>query len=179
MAIYIKLDKKPSTIKELITKLFSVKPVYQEVIKSVTSYEVIKSVTSYFDKECTIIQCNSNKLRSVDEVLEITKTYFPEMEDKEILLELLTTTIIFNNELYYLYGSNCSTINKSVVGFYNNFQYINKHAFNNIRVGSIYVFNCKYTWEKVCEVIGLTHEKACSLIKSNYMEVLNGKRNIE
>lgn len=105
MAIYVKFEK-PETLKEFLTLLFS----YSED-------RCLKSVTTYHDKECTTIQCREGKNRSIDDVLEIVNTYYPDVKIEELCQVLFNLKIKHNNTEYTLYGLKCCTINRSVLLF--------------------------------------------------------------
>jgi len=83
MKIYLKLDKKPKTVRELLKILFS----------SYFSTQQTHNVATYFDEQCTKTQCTSNRLRSFDDIFDIVHTYFPTVSDKTIFKYLLTLDV--------------------------------------------------------------------------------------
>lgn len=72
--IYLKLDNKPTTFSELLLELYGER-----------SYS---KCYTYKDEECTVIQCSAGSYRSVDEIFEIARTYFPEITFQEVQDEL-------------------------------------------------------------------------------------------
>lgn len=83
--IYIKNYKrtKNETISSLIRTLFDCKDKEIKIISS-----IVNSIKTYHDKECTIIQCDSLRRRSFEDIVELCKTYFKNVTDKKIAVEL-------------------------------------------------------------------------------------------
>ncbi len=99
--IYIKTEKEPENFKELLLMFFSLE---------LTS-DRISTVTSYFDKECTKEQCQENKMRSFDDILELAQTYFPEITPKEVFHELITLDMkSTNGRKYFPHLGCCGTM---------------------------------------------------------------------
>lgn len=105
MAIYVKF-KKPETLPEFLILLFSH-----------PGYNYLRNVTTYHDEECTKIQCKAGKNRSIDDVLEIVNTYYPDVKIEELCKVLFNLKIERDNTKYTLYGLKCGTINRSVLLF--------------------------------------------------------------
>lgn len=105
MAIYVKF-KRQRTLKEFLTLLFSY-----------PSSNYLRNVTTYHDEECTKIQCEAGRNRSIDDVLEIVNTYYPDVQIEELCQVLFNLKIEHNNTEYTLHGLRCSTINRSVLLF--------------------------------------------------------------
>lgn len=104
--IYLKLEKQPETIAELLFKLFSY------------DYDgYLKSVETFSDEQCKIKECNENKFRSIDDVLIIVNTYFPQTSIKEVMQNLLSIVIRYNNELFTICTLHCTDINKPTIYF--------------------------------------------------------------
>lgn len=105
--IYLKLKQEPKTIEELLTELFSHK----------SNSGDIKSVETYKDKEYTIIDCDEDKYRSVDDLVEIVQTYFPDATPKEIFRTLIELKIYYDDDTYRLCMLNCDKINRPTMSF--------------------------------------------------------------
>lgn len=139
--IYLKLTKKPRTIKEVITNLLS--------------YEVylsLKSCITYHDEEFNKVECFENKYRSIDDIVTIVQTYFPKATEKQIISALFNTVIIKNNIEYYMKVFACNDIKKPTVcfkvktrrsNFYNDD--LNYFTFGNSKFDSI---------KQVCAIAG-------------------------
>lgn len=154
MAIYLKLDKPPESIEELLRSLFN----------KFDGEQWIRGVATYLEPECINIQCYSNKLRSIDEVCELVKTYFPNATNKEILFCIVTMTFVKNNKVHYLHANNCCTIYKSVIGYYNNHDYIQSNYISNMKKTTGFTGNCEINWIDAYKIMELNHEQVCKLI---------------
>ncbi len=82
MKIHVKFEK-PETPREFLKQFFS----YPRGSSQMTN------VATYKDKNCTVLQCEQDKWRSFDDVLRCVKTYFPEVDEKELVTILLTLDI--------------------------------------------------------------------------------------
>ena len=105
MAIYVKF-KRQRTLKEFLTLLFSY-----------PSDGYLRNVTTYHDEECTKIQCEAGKNRSIDDILEIVNTYYPSITIKRLCQVLFNLKIKHDHIEYSLHGLRCGTINRSVLLF--------------------------------------------------------------
>jgi hypothetical protein len=74
--------------------------------------------STYFDKECTQIECEASKRRSFQALVEIAKTYFP-----DITLDEICDAIKAKGLLYYT----CHTIKKIV------FHYAGTYEFYDVK----------------------------------------------
>ncbi|MFA9239460.1 MAG: hypothetical protein ACEQSQ_06165 [Candidatus Paceibacteria bacterium] len=92
--IYLKLKNKPKSVKELIKIGFT---------KNSGLF-----VVTYADPECTIQECRAAN-RSFEDLLEISKTYFPRTTEKK-----LAKTLFKLNKEINLTASYCCTIDKIV-----------------------------------------------------------------
>ena len=104
--IYLKLDKKPRTIKELLTALFSF-PQW--------GGQTLKSTRTYRNETCSEVECMENKYRSVDNVIEIIQTYFPKTTEKQAIKKLINLTVNYNGRNYFVKFYNCNDIWKPTV----------------------------------------------------------------
>lgn len=109
--IYLKefKDKQPESIQELLLALFN----YHG------SYGLIKSVTTYYNPECTQLQCDSDKYRSIDETFDIVNTYFPNTDIKTLMHELAILPVVESDgSKLYLLLANCSNIQRLRLCYY-------------------------------------------------------------
>jgi len=138
--IYIKLKKKPESIKELLTLFFSSELMDDRRL----------NVESYSNEECTDIQCDRNKLRSFDDILELVQTYFPSAEPKEVIHDLITLDLKTETgrELYPHLGD-CSTINRIRFLYYKEYHYV---EFCNIEKR-----NSKYSWKELLSLLEINN----------------------
>lgn len=136
--IYLKLKKQPTTIAELMTALFSFSTV-----------GILKSVATYIDKECTRLDCNEDKYRSVDDLVEIVQTYFPNSTEEEILKQLLELKIHRGRVCYRLNMINCYNIVKPTICF------IESRTINTSDSRGVNLHNSKYkNWATVYRKAG-------------------------
>jgi len=135
--IYLKLNKRPKNVAELIDKLWS------------EPYD--KSVETYHNKECTIKQCASYKNRSFDDFYYLCKTYFPNVTPKKVFHEL----IISNRNNKIIACSHCETIRKTTIFFYDYKQLV--YAWVNIYIYNIKMnkYNSKYSWEELYHLLNI------------------------
>lgn len=134
MNIYLKLEKPPDTIKELIEELFNFAP-------GTTSFY---SVDTFNDKECTDKQCGAGRYRSVDDLVDIFHTYFPDKDKQELFTQLFNLVIERNEIKYTPYLADCFEINKPTICFFHN---ISMHSCGRIMSNSDY--NWKDIWESL------------------------------
>lgn len=131
--LYVKFDK-PRTVREFI-KLF---------------FEKIHAKQTFYDAECKKIQCTSHRLRSIDDMMILIKTYYPSVSKAKIFEYLISTSIgtmgVFNKE-GYLNLSYCITIGRPV------FSYCtvgNRSNYNSKTRGT----NSNYRWYDLILLIG-------------------------
>ena len=93
MAIYLKefREKPPDSIEELIT-------VFQ-TYKHSNGYDYIGSRETYSNPECTKIECYGGRYRSIDALVELSRTYFPDITEKEIFTSLFNLVIEISNRI--------------------------------------------------------------------------------
>lgn len=144
--IYLKLEQKPKTLEELFTQLFSYYNASQ-----------LKSCETFEDESCNLSECDANKYRSIDDVLDIAQTYFPDLSEQHVIRSLLTTILEYRGDLYYPYLIACSKISRPTICF-NEGEYP--------RVNIRYDFdseNLKQSrfknWKEVCAIAGINSIK--------------------
>lgn len=122
MSIYIE-GETPQTLRELLKRLFNYK------------YDgMVKTVATYYDQNCTDEQCDEDRYRSFDDVLELTQTYFPQITKEELIRTLISLDIIdaVGRKMYF-FMSSCSDIRRVVIYYhysscsYQQADYANQH----------------------------------------------------
>lgn len=157
--IYLKLKEKPKTIKDLLIELFNYNTGGQ-----------LKSVETYSDKECTQIECDENKYRSIDSIIEICKTYFPRKSIKDIITEILFTKIENKHgSIYYIYMINCDEIKMPTMCYSKIYADYNPSLFDN-NISKEYEKSKFKSWLNVLNKIGYASYKE---FKIRYY-ILNG-----
>lgn len=137
MAIYLKTETKFETPRELLAVLFNI-----------TCFYGYKSVATYYDKDCTEEQCEEEKYRSIDEVVEIFQTYFPNITKQEVAFYL------FSTELggYPLQHGMCSDIYQPTMMFGRmNYGNIGDEKLNSLYDGSI-------SWNDFAKLVNITNQ---------------------
>ena len=158
MKIYLKEFKKTrkSTIKDVIYFLLSDD---ENEIKLTYYNSVFATKTTYNNKECTGLQCISNKRRSFEDIVDLCKTYFHNATDKKIAQELekfikeVKTTKNLN--CGFLYCPNVSKwvftpISSNKVRYCNN--YNDCHTFINKKIH-------KYSLVNILILMGYEHSE--------------------
>ena len=136
MKIYLKLKTPPKTIAELLTKLFSFHSNFNEFF----------SVDTFYDENCKIKQCSAGRYRSIDDVILIVKTYFPNESETTIFNEIFNLIIIDENyNIFVPYLVDCHDIQKPTLCFYNG---------AIIHTKGEQLANSKYNWKDIWELIG-------------------------
>jgi len=137
MSIYVNFEI-PKTPQDFLLRLYSN-----------VEYNKAHCVATYSDKDCKLIQCYENKLRSFDDLFEIFTTYYPELTEKD-LIEILVNGNIKSTtgKQLYLHTSNCSTIMRIRIFYYNDVD------------ECTYYYNCKkydskYSWVELFAMIGI------------------------
>jgi len=145
--IYLKLDKKPKTVRELLKILYCFNLNENQFV----DYWAIgpKSMPTFSDKECTKIQCGRNKNRSFKDVYIICKTYFHNVSEKKVFLEMLTLKLdekeTIKKNLTSIYHC-CTLQDMRFMPTYNNFtlsindQFLSLYK-NNVRSRTNSIFN--------------------------------------
>lgn len=119
MNIYVKF-KAPKTLREFLKEFFSNSPF---------SWGAYAQAT-YKDKECTKCQCSAHRSRSIQDMWDIAKTYYPNTE----LLTLVSELVALRPKGLSLQPRYCSTVRRSVMAFgeykFTNFPRATKHEYN-------------------------------------------------
>lgn len=155
MAIYLKLDKPPETIKELLINLFTYNNYYSE----------LKGTKTYSDKECKIIQCSQGRYRSVDDIVELVNTYFPNTEDLNIFKEIFNLAIKHNEQVFVPYLVDCNDVQRPTMSLYGN---VSLHS------GGKNLLKSKYNWRTIWESLGFTSEDD---VKEHFLKLRTNKIN--
>lgn len=162
--IYVKF-KKPRTVKKFLALLFSY-----------YNYDRFKSIATYKDLGCKEIQCDVNKYRSIDDLYNIVKTYYPSITKNKLLHHLLCLRIKYNYGCYrYFYPVFCSDINKYTCMFY-----IKINKFNNIK-NIYYKYNNKslssISWLELYNKLGINSQKDLNkYLKDNKIITINHEK---
>lgn len=147
MAIYLKGDK-PKDLFDLLSKLFSIE--FQ-----IGTYKYLKAVETYNDENCTTIQCDRNKYRSFDDVLEIVNTYFPEIKIEELIIFLLSKKIKDN---YNLLLTSCGSMHRTRLLYMTSKPYPNNYGQSESPF-TVPKYNSKYSWGELLNMIGITNQQ--------------------
>lgn len=143
MKIYLKLDKKPENIIELLYALFSY---------GIDTSNTVTNVITYNDEECQEIQCDCRKYRSFDDIFDIVNTYFPETPVEEVFKSMLILNIKNTDKKSNLYPwlYRCSTI-KRIVFCYNYNK--SEQEFSSEK------YESKYNWVDLMTMIGIKNQQ--------------------
>ena len=137
MSIYVKF-KKPDTLKEFIKLFFS---------SPKDSGDTMLNVETYSDIECKTIQCQANKFRSFDNVLELVWTYFPEVTISDLVHELLTADIrLKDGRQLYFHMSNCMSIKRIRMLYYI------KESASPFEISK---YDSKYSWKELLNMLNI------------------------
>ena len=147
MAIYVKFaeENKPKTVREFLHKFFSS---YKD--------QYLRNVKTYLDKECTILQCNSDKYRSFDDIFELVKTYYPTVSIGTIFKILLTLKPKHNDIVYNLFMMSCSGI-KKINCLYVKFK--GDKVRNYKEIISNITYDSNYAYEELFNMIGVKNQE--------------------
>lgn len=139
--IYLKLEKQPESINELLKELFKNK-----------NGSMVTNVNTYSNKKCTTLQCKKGKFRSFDNVLTLVNRYFPNTTPEQLIKEMLCVKITDSNEnICYLRCGYCSTMRKIRLWYSSKTQYAD--GFYNLRYTNWKGLS-KYSWKDLYEMIG-------------------------
>ncbi len=148
MKIYLKLESKPESIKDLLDKLNS----YDKV-------QIICGVETFEDEECTIQQCPAGKMRSFDDIFDIVNTYFPGTSEKEIVHELIISKKVRKDGMTLVpHLSTCSTMKRIRFMYY------------TTDTGSIYEgkYESKYSWGELLAMLDInTYDQLVKYVAEN------------
>lgn len=143
--IYLKLDKKPRTIKSLLNSLYSERNDHS-----------VMATNTYSDKQCTVLQCQSYRQRSFDDIKILVKTYFPKTSPKVILKNLiLLDPKTKNGTCTGFVFSNCSTIDRIKI----NYNYVGSndrkdYYFKNCNF-DISKYDSEYSWRELFAMLNI------------------------
>lgn len=151
MSLYTQFGKQ-STINDFILKFFS----------HMHGNE-LKGLATYFDANCTSIHCQPNRYRSFDDFYELVNTYYPGTTPEKLMHELLVADVRgTNGQDYFLFMSNCSTIDR-----------IRMHYSPESSLSYGYVsgnkYNSKWSWPELLEMIGLRNPSSADI--KNYIKL--------
>lgn len=145
MAIYLKQAQEtpPKSINDLIRMLYPV------------TSRVTMATTTYKDPGCNYLQCDKS-YRSFDDILELVKTYFPEVTEKDVIKKLLSIRIIYNDidgeKLLYPNIGTCGTMNRI------RFIYVKLATVNTSNDAYMRSMpDSKYSWKQLLEPLGITN----------------------
>lgn len=102
--IYTKFGKQPTIMKFL--ELFFDYPLWGERLLS---------CETYFDRECTLIQCEQGKYRSIEELLMCVRTYYTNVSFETLMRNLCNLKITKEGKNYYFRPYDCYDIKKTTV----------------------------------------------------------------
>lgn len=156
--IYLKFKTPPKTIKAVLRKLFSHK------VGQFQPY--FKSTITYSDPECTQIECKADKYRSVDDIVDIVHTYFPDATEKEIFNTLIRYRVRYKGRNHRIRLVNCNDIKRPTVFFYDNEPIVAKPFEARHLVNSRYK-----NWKTVCKIAGIKSKKELDKIFENAKRV--------
>ena len=149
----IYLKTKPTDLKELLTILYDGTP-EGNLLKS--------GAATYFDERCTFEQCDINRYRSFEDIMELATTYFPETTIKDLVSALVTTTII-KDKTYYGYFVVCGTIRRITFSFYHSRNDVTgDHKFSGLK------YTSKYSWPELLAMIGITDRESFLQYKQDH-----------
>jgi hypothetical protein len=106
--IYVKF-KAPKTLKRFLLKYFSGNMYGNYQHPNLTTL----SLPTYKDEGCTKLQCAAGRSRSIIDMFDLVKTYYPDTTMKELLSELVS----LRPSKKYFGCSFCSTIRRPVMHF--------------------------------------------------------------
>ncbi|HEX8586104.1 MAG TPA: hypothetical protein VF680_17060 [Allosphingosinicella sp.] len=154
--IYLKLDKRPWNVKEVIEALYD----------KDRGYGQLNAVTTYSDKECTIKQCIRNR-RSPDDIYYLCKTYFPNVTMKKVMHEILCFDRKdkegkpFNMQLY-----NCITMQRLRVipmRMDDMQNYVNIVNYTN--------YQSPWTWKELLDMVGIKSNEDLKNYREKHLKI--------
>jgi hypothetical protein len=102
--IYTKFGKQP-TIMKFLELFFDYKLWGERLL----------SCETYFDKECTEVQCERGKYRSIEELLMCIRTYYTNVSFETLMRNLCNLKITREGKNYYFRPYECHDIKKTTV----------------------------------------------------------------
>lgn len=123
-----------------------------------------RSAISYNESSCRSYQCHANKFRSLQDLLSIANTYFPDATFKEIIYTLITLPLkdsLSNN--YYIRIRSCPDVS-GINLFYKKYLTPDQLRFK------WEVFKSKYNWKEIfTNLFGIDNpEDLRKFIEKNY-----------
>lgn len=127
--------------------------------KNLITIRNLGAKATYKDKDCVERkQCDSRRMRSFDDILIVTKTYYPSITPKKLFHILLTTIFktkyqVYNyatgkydyqDRYYYLQMSNCGTMRRIRVWYNISLDFLDQTKYDHLE--NIEKFNSKYSW---------------------------------
>jgi len=107
---------------------------------------------TYFDKECTKLHCGIKKWRGFDDILELTKTYYPSITPKKLMHILITMPIPIDGKIKISKNFGiCASTGILRFMFY--------RAFLNITFTHHQPHNSKYNWKQLFELLNIKDQK--------------------
>jgi hypothetical protein len=153
--LYVKF-KIPETLKEfLITFFFD-----DRKFKDEFEYRQYYSYETYSDEKCTQVQCYAGKMRSFDDLIILANTYYPNTDEKTLMLEIMNLDYRGRYGLIYPMFYYCSDIHKSTLKFIN-------YVYEEILLDRKYVQDSKYYWDELLLLVGIDITKKNDL--KNYL----------
>jgi len=151
------LKETPKDINDLISKFF-----VRGLLNSRFGASHYMGAITYSDKECTIIQCELNKIRSFDDFLLCVYTYFPKMELKDIVHSLILTTFKQDDVIFQPQFQYCNDIKKITIYF----------SFSQmVYFEEVLKYDSQYSWQELLKLLNINNrEELLQYIKNNKNE---------
>ena len=157
--LYLKFEPEeeiPKTLKALLMRLLFESP-------DSTGHYPLSSAT-YFSSKCGRLHCPPGRIRSFDDVLRVSRTYFPNVTIKQIVLVLFT---INHDGKFFLRPGYCGNIRKITLNItYQRFTVTEYTALS----GGVF-FKSKgisqYSWGELFKLIGIKTPKDFKKIIKN------------
>lgn len=143
MKIYTNFGRQ-KTLREFLIKLFS---------SESSNYRL--NVETYHDEECKSLQCQRNKYRSFDDILDCVNTYYKNITPKCLIHTLLTLNIKNDKgQICCLHIGICSGIKRIRMLYY-------PYPLENTYSSEIPCekYNSKYSWIDLLEMLNITTSK--------------------
>jgi len=152
--IYIKIDKRPKNIKQLLE-------IFYRANKG-TSYSHY-ALPTYFDKECTKEQCRAGAYRSFDDVYLLCKTYFSIVSPKRVIHEMLNLKIMRDNQRFKIRMQYCGGMMKiRFVIVIDNYH----QTYNDI-INRTYG-NSKWSWRELLSMLDINSQEDLENYREQY-----------
>lgn len=131
--LYIKTKTKPTSIEELYKTWFS----YET-----EPGQQLRGRATYYDEKCTDEQCESNKVRSFEDISEVITTYFPYATNDDVIHVILTCELLTKDKHLLPYFTTCSSIERINILYYHE---LNREAttFDGTK------YESEYSWKEL------------------------------